>query len=142
MGGPEGFPDALRQAFMRERLLQNSHRSSADAVLFDGVVRVPLFGKRRSPKGSADSAADFLQNVERVGDQDGSDRGTQNDDQFRGLHQDLQIAVFHQVPGNHGPKDHHDSYNRKHRFPNLRIAPAMSGENGHAIPALFNALLK
>jgi hypothetical protein len=132
----------MRQAFLRERLLQNSHRSSADAVLFDGVVRVPLLVERRSPKGFADSTADFLQNVERVGDQDGSDRGAQNDDQFRGLHQNLQIAVFHQVPGNHGAKDHYDSYDRKHRFPNLRIAPDLSTENGHAIPALFNALLK
>src|ERR1700693_2123780 len=44
--GPEGFADTLRKRLVRERLLQNSHRSFADAVLFDGVVRVPLFGER------------------------------------------------------------------------------------------------
>src|ERR1700681_4115396 len=120
---------------MRERLLQDSYRPSSDAVLFDGVVRVSLFIEGRPPKGSADSTADFRQNVEGVGDQDGSNRSTQNDDQFRGLHQNLQIAVFHQMPGNDAAKDHHNSYDRKHRCPNLRIAPEMSRENGHAISA-------
>src|SRR6266851_3266399 len=36
----QSFADALRKGLVRERLLQNSHRSSAHAVLFDGVVCV------------------------------------------------------------------------------------------------------
>src|ERR1700693_1141265 len=80
--------------------------------------------------------------MERVGNQDSSDRSPEDDDQFRGLQQNPYIAVFHQVAGNHGAKDHYDSYNRKHRCPNLRIAPDMSGENGDAIPAFLNAFLK
>src|SRR6266851_10320599 len=36
----QSFADALRKGLVRERLLQNSHRSSAEAVLCDGVVCV------------------------------------------------------------------------------------------------------
>jgi hypothetical protein len=48
--------------------------------------------------------------MNRVGNKNGSDRRAENDDQFRGLHQNFQIAVFHQVSGNHGSKNHYDSY--------------------------------
>src|SRR5579863_10471075 len=50
--------------------------------------------------------------------------------------------MLHQVPGEHGAKDNHDSYDGKHRIPNLRIVSGLSGENGDAIPAFIYAFLK
>jgi hypothetical protein len=37
---PKSFADAPRKSFGRERLPQNSHRSSADTALFNGSLRV------------------------------------------------------------------------------------------------------
>jgi len=99
-----------RKAFVCERLLQNSHGLSANAVLLDGIVRISLLIEGRPSEGPADSAADFREDVKRVGNQDSSDGRPQDDDQFGGLHQNLQIAVFHQIPGDDGAKYHHNSY--------------------------------
>jgi hypothetical protein len=60
------------------------------------------------PKAPAKPEPFFFE--EQIGDEHSPDRGAQNDDQFGGLHRDLQIAVFHEVSGDHSPEYHHDAY--------------------------------
>ena len=57
------------------------------------------------PKTPRESADDLLQNMQRIGDQHGADRGAADDDQFGRLHQHLEVAVLHQIAGSNGAED-------------------------------------
>jgi hypothetical protein len=76
---------------------------------------VSLLGKLRPSHGAADTLQDLLQYMRCVGDQHRSDSGTENDDQLRWLHQYAQVALFHQVAGNHRSEYKQNSDNLKHK---------------------------
>ena len=62
----------------------------------------------------AESGRDLFQNVQWVGHQNGADRRAANDDEFRRLHQHLEIAVLHQVASSYGAEYDKNSNDRKH----------------------------
>src|SRR5580704_13806308 len=57
--------------------------------------------------------------MQRIRDQNSSDCRASDNHQLRRLDKHFQIAVLHQIPGKHRPKDHDDSNNREHRDPFL-----------------------
>ena len=77
-------------------------------------VDVGLLGEFRTAENAADTADDFLDDVERVGDQHRAHGSAADDQQFRGLEKYPYAAVLHQIPGGDAPKDDHDADNGKH----------------------------
>jgi hypothetical protein len=65
----------------------------------------------RKTGGSFRDANDGAQGI---GDEDGSERSSADDDQLGGLHQDFQVPVLHQVAANNGAEAHYDSNNGEH----------------------------
>ncbi len=68
----------------------------------------------RSAEHPAESGRDLFQNVQWIGHQNSSNRRPANDDEFRRLHQHLQIAVLHQVASSYGAEYDKNSNDRKH----------------------------
>jgi hypothetical protein len=53
----------------------------------------------------------LLEDVERVGDEDGADGGSADGDEFRGLDEDFEVAVLHKIAGDHTTEDYDDADN-------------------------------
>jgi hypothetical protein len=68
-----------------------------------------------SLENSHDALHDLLQNLDRIGDEHGSERGAADHDDLRRLHQNQQGSFFHQIAGNHCSKDNHNPDDRKHK---------------------------
>ena len=79
-------------------------------------VDIGLLAEFRSAEDAADSANDFLDDVQRVRDQNRAERGAADDDQFGGLDQHLQVAVLHQIAGDDATEYNDDADNRKHSY--------------------------
>src|SRR6266496_6283086 len=62
---------------------------------------VALLRELRSFEHHADTRSNLFQDVQRIRDQDGTCPGAADDEQFRRLQQDLQVAVLHQVSADH-----------------------------------------
>ena len=60
-------------------------------------IDVSLFGEFGSAKHSRYAGRDFLENVERIGDQHRAHRRSSDDEEFGRLKQDFYISVLHQV---------------------------------------------
>jgi hypothetical protein len=68
----------------------------------------------QTAKGSGESGDKSFENMQRVGDEHGSDGSAEDDDQFGGLDQNPDVSILHQVAGEDGAEDHHDSDNHEH----------------------------
>src|SRR6202167_5509402 len=55
-------------------------------------IKIGLLGVLGAPENTADSAGDLLQNVQRIGDEDGADGRPADGDQFRWLNEDAEIS--------------------------------------------------
>jgi hypothetical protein len=80
---------------------------------FQGVD-VGLFAKLGAAEDGADSAADSLKDIEGIRDQKGAHGGATDDEQFSRLHEDTEVAMFHEVASRHTTEDDDDADNRKH----------------------------
>ena len=77
-------------------------------------VDVGLLAELGAAEDAADASGDFLDDVQRVADQNCADGGAADDDQFRGLHQDAEVTVLHEVAGDDASEDDHDADDCKH----------------------------
>ena len=80
---------------------------------FQGVD-VGLLAELGAAEDATDSASDFLEDMERIRDEEGADGGAADDDQFRGLDKHPEVAVLHEVAGHDTTEDDDDADNRKH----------------------------
>src|SRR5271156_1106562 len=75
------------------------------------IFRFVIFRPAEDPRHSSRHR---LQNVQRIGDQQRSNRRPAQYHQLRRLHQHLQVAVLHQVAAHHRAEHHHDPDDYKH----------------------------
>src|SRR5437868_1747920 len=76
---------------------------------------VALFGELRASEDSAHARRNLFKNMERVGDQHGSDSGAADDEKFRRLKQDAEVPMLHQVPANYCAENHDNADDDKHK---------------------------
>src|SRR6202167_5741459 len=78
-------------------------------------VQIEL-GRESGPlEDSNEASHDLLQDVKRVGDQDGAGRRACDNHHLGRLHQDQQVALFHQVSADNRADDYYNSDNREHK---------------------------
>src|SRR5450631_1441807 len=75
---------------------------------------IGLLAELGAAEDAADSATDLLEDVERIRDKKGADRGSADDDQLSRLNENAQIAVLHEVARHHATEDDDDADNREH----------------------------
>src|SRR5258706_12933017 len=65
-------------------------------------------------ENAANSSGNLLEDVEWIGDEDGADGGAADGDKFRGLDQDAEIPVLHQIAGDDAAEDNDNADDREH----------------------------
>src|SRR6202034_4312601 len=82
-------------------------------------IKIGLLGILGARENAADSARNLLQNMQRIGDEDGADGCPTDGDQFRRLNENAQVPVLHQIAGHYTAKNHDDADDRKHKSSQL-----------------------
>ena len=78
--------------------------------------QVERLGEVRTLQASNHPGNDLLDHLQRVRDQQGTQRRSSDDDQLRRLHQNLEVPVLHQVAGDNRAEHHHNANDDEHRF--------------------------
>jgi hypothetical protein len=86
-------------------------------------IDVGVLGEFGSGKDAADSAGDLLENVKRIGDEDGADSGPTDGNQFGGLKEDADISVLHEIAGGDAAEHHDNADNGEHDLTRLAQFP-------------------
>ena len=77
-------------------------------------IHICLFGEFGAAKDPADASGNLFENVKRVSDEDGTNGGTADGDEFGGLDENAEIPVLHEIAANHAAKNNDDADNCKH----------------------------
>ena len=77
-------------------------------------IEIFLFRKRRALERSQGTRDNLLEDVNWIRDQHSSNGRSADDEEFRGLEQDGDVAVLHQVTAQHCAEDDDDADDHKH----------------------------
>src|SRR5579863_8442686 len=79
-------------------------------------IDVSLPGVLGAAEDTSDAANNLLEDVQRVGDENGADGGSADGDKFCGLNEHPEVAVLHEVAGDDATEDDDNSNNCKHEL--------------------------
>ena len=98
-------------------------------------LEIAVLAVARGAEDGADAGGDAFEDVHRVGDEQGAERGAADDEQLRRLHQHQQVALFHKVATQYRAEDDKDSEDGKH----ARDTPLEGMGGGEAPPGCLSA---
>src|SRR5580704_905234 len=77
-------------------------------------LQISLFVVLGASEDPADTTRNLLENVKRIGNEDGADGRAADGDQFSRLNKHFEITVLHQVAGHHTAENNDNADNREH----------------------------
>ena len=93
-----------------------------------GIGLLAVFG---SAKNSRNPPGNLLEDVKRIGDENGADGCAQDRDQFRRLNEHAEVPMLHQIPGHYAAENHDNADDRKHKLISLHPARLHHLHLGH-----------